>query len=126
MRNDDKFITLQERVDKINAIHPDALISLHLDQSEKDANGISATISAENKYFDQSLAIANNVLTSASEIGLQKNGTKKANLFLLKNSDCPAINLQLGNLANPDDLAALSSDSGQITIVKAILNGLDN
>ncbi len=126
LRSSDKFMTLQDRVRMINEMKPDAVISIHVDQEkEQTAKGIAAAVSPQNKFYDQSRKIAENLLQSAGGTGLAKGETTDGNFFLMKHSDCPAITLHFGNLSNENELSVITSEKGQTDLARAILKGLD-
>lgn len=46
---------------------------------------------------------------------------KDANLYIIKNSKCPAVLLEVGYLSNANDRAYITSESGKDEIAKNIL-----
>ena len=52
------------------------------------------------------------------------NGIKSANLYILKNVNCPAITIEMGYLTNPNDNKLLTTKKGQIKIAKAIYKAI--
>ena len=51
---------------------------------------------------------------------LAKGEVKDANLFLIKNSKCPALLLEVGYLSNENDKTYITSENGQNEIAKKI------
>lgn len=122
LREDDSFVSLSDRVNKINQINPDLLISLHLNASKNpNEKGVNAFISSQNGFYDKSLEKANQLIEKISNNNLTKGGVKDANLYIIKNSKCPAVLLEVGFLSNPNDKAYITSESGKDEIAKNIL-----
>ena len=122
LREDDSFVSLSDRVNKINQINPDLLISLHLNASKNpNEKGVNAFISSQNGFYDKSLEKANQLIEEISNNILTKGGVKDANLYIIKNSKCPAVLLEVGFLSNLNDKAYITSESGKDEIAKNIL-----
>lgn len=126
LREDDSFISLNERVNRINEINPNMLISLHINSSNNlEENGVHAYVSSENEFYEKSLLLANKMIDNISKYKLNKGDTKDANLYVLKNSKCPAVTLEIGYLTNDNDREYLTSESGVNEITNGILNFLN-
>jgi N-acetylmuramoyl-L-alanine amidase len=122
LREDDNFVSLSDRVNKINQINPDLLISLHLNASKNpNEKGVNAFISSQNGFYEKSLEKANKLIENISNNNLTKGGVKNANLYIIKNSKCPAVLLEVGYLSNANDKAYITSESGKDEIAKNIL-----
>lgn len=122
LREDDSFVSLSDRVNKINQINPDLLISLHLNASKNpNEKGVNAFISSQNGFYEKSLEKANQLIENISNNNLAKGGVKDANLYIIKNSKCPAVLLEVGYLSNANDRAYITSESGKDEIAKNIL-----
>ena len=122
LREDDSFVSLSDRVNKINQINPDMLISLHLNASKNpNEKGVYAFISSQNGFYEKSLEKANQLIENISNNNLTKGGVKDANLYIIKNSKCPAVLLEVGYLSNANDKAYITSESGKDEIAKNIL-----
>ena len=122
LREDDSFVSLSDRVNKINQINPDLLISLHLNASKNpNEKGVNAFISSQNGFYEKSLEKANQLIENISNNNLTKGGVKDANLYIIKNSKCPAVLLEVGYLSNANDRAYITSESGKDEIAKNIL-----
>jgi len=121
LRENDSFIELSERVTKINNINPSLLISLHINASKNIAeNGVSAYVSKQNIFYEKSLESAKTLVEKISNEKLAKGEVKDANLFLIKNSKCPALLLEVGYLSNENDKTYITSENGQNEIAKKI------
>jgi N-acetylmuramoyl-L-alanine amidase/beta-lactamase regulating signal transducer with metallopeptidase domain len=125
LREDDSFISLSDRVNKINEINPSLLISLHINSSRNlDDNGVNAYVSSQNEFYEKSLETANKLIDNISNNKLAKGGVKDANLYIIKNSKCPAILLEVGYLSNENDKAYITSEKGKSEIANRIFNFL--
>ncbi len=122
LRNDDRFIELSERVNQINKIKPDLLISLHVNSSKNILeNGVNSYVSVQNNFYNQSKEIAQKLIENISNEKLAKGQVKDTNLFIAKQSKCPAIVLEIGYLSNENDKAYITSENGQNEIANKII-----
>jgi N-acetylmuramoyl-L-alanine amidase len=122
LREDDKFIELSERVAKINKINPSLLISLHVNSSKNlNENGINAYVS-KNDFYNKSVENAKSLVEKISNEKLTKGEVKDGNFFVIKNSKCPALLLEIGYLSNETDKNYITSESGQYEIANKIFN----
>ncbi|WP_319800414.1 MULTISPECIES: N-acetylmuramoyl-L-alanine amidase [Flavobacterium] len=122
LRKDDSFIELSERVSKINKINPSLVISLHVNSSENlNENGVNAYVSKQNGFYEESKEKAENLVDKISNEKLAKGEVKDANYFVLKNSKCPALLVEIGYLTNENDRNYLISENGQNEIANKII-----
>ena len=123
-RNDDSFVSLQERVDFINAINPDLVLSLHVynnNSLKNDAYGFEIFI-PQNPKNDQAKSLALNLETIFTEsLPLKNRGINTAPFFLLKKSEAPTMILEMGFLSNKNDKEYITSEEGQNQIAETIL-----
>ena len=119
----DYELSLKERVEIINHIKPDLVLSLHINANKNEkANGYDIFISDKSTTYLKSNELAEKFVTSFSDKSkLIYRGIKTAPLFILKNSDCPALLLELGFLTNDFDRNYVSSENGQTEIAQSIL-----
>ncbi|CAC9973908.1 N-acetylmuramoyl-L-alanine amidase [Flavobacterium panici] len=122
LRKDDSFIELSERVSKINKINPSLVISLHVNSSENlNENGVNAYVSKQNGFYEESKEKAENLVDKISNEKFAKGEVKDANYFVLKNSKCPALLVEIGYLTNENDRNYLISENGQNEIANKII-----
>jgi N-acetylmuramoyl-L-alanine amidase len=121
LRENDQFVSLRERAEKINSIKPDLVISLHVDNNEKNKKSSTKAYIYKNKHLKQSFYYAKKLL---DELNPVDNDIEFAGFYVLKASDSPALNLSLGNLSNVIDYEFLTSDVGQTYISEQIIKGL--
>ena len=125
LRDDDSFVSLSDRVKKINEINPSLVISLHLNASTNiKENGVNAYVSSQNEFYEKSLVSANKLIDNISNNKLAKGGVKDANLFIIRNSKCPAVLLEVGYLSNENDKAYITSENGKNEIANRIFEFL--
>ena len=121
LREDDSYIGLNERLEKINEINPDLLISLHINTSNKtEKNGVNAYASKQNNFYEKSLEIAEDLIDKISNEKLSKGEVKDGNFYIIKNSKCPAILLEVGYLSNENDKIYITSEKGKNEIANRI------
>jgi len=122
LRKDDSFIELSERVSEINKINPSLVISLHVNSSKNlNENGVNAFVSKQNVFYEKSKESAENLVDKISNEKLAKGEVKDANYFVLKNSKCPALLVEIGYLSNENDRTYLISENGQNEIANKII-----
>lgn len=125
LRTEDKFMSLQDRVSKIEALSPDLVISLHANYStDRERNGVEVFV-ANNEFSVKSSYFGTKILESFKRKDFKTLPLKSANFFLLKNLNCPAVTLELGFLSNPEDMKYLNSDFGQKFLAKQIAASFD-
>ncbi len=121
-RNDDKFISLQERTDFINKLKPDLVLSIHAAaNSNKDKSGLEFYVAKENEFTQKSTEIAKELSEKLSKNnGFKTNKIKSAPLYILKNSKAPAVLIELGYLTNEKDCKYLTDNNEQNKIAHSI------
>jgi len=125
-RDNDEFSSLQDRIDKINQLQPDLVLSLHVNQSKNEtASGIEAFVCDANEKFEDSKAKAEELVALLSTDKLKSRGVKTAPFAVLKKAKTAAITLELGFLSNAEDRGYLTSDSGQKEIAEKIVDYLN-
>lgn len=125
LREGDHEMELSERVSKINNLNPSLVISLHINSSENfNKNGIEAYISSNPKFYDQSKANAEIVIEKVAGNYFSKGQVRKASFYILKNSNCPAMILDIGYLSNINDRNYIATEKGQTEIANKILEAV--
>lgn len=125
LREGDHFMELSERVSIINNLKPDLLISLHVNSSTNaESNGADAFISSKKEFYEKSKENAEKIINGISGENLSKRKVAEAPFYILKNSNCPAITLEMGFLSNNKDRVYLTSESGQNEIAANILESI--
>ncbi|HLW32322.1 MAG TPA: N-acetylmuramoyl-L-alanine amidase [Aequorivita sp.] len=121
-REGDYFVSLNDRVEYINSLNPDYVISLHMNASDDiEINGFDFFVSSENSLSEKSNVLAH-ALENSIATEFSTNGIKNANFNILKNVESPIIVIEMGYLSNANDRSILISDDGQQKIAQAIYN----
>lgn len=122
-RNDDNFVSLEDRVILSNNKKPDIFVSVHINSSENtEAHGI------ETHYFkDDSLDLAKEIHKSmASEIEETDRGILKSRFYVIRHTNQPSVLLELGFISNDDERNLLLLPEQQEKFAKAITDGISN
>lgn len=121
-RTSDEFLGLKERTDFVNSIHPDLVISLHINgKIDSDNNGFEIFLSDQSVFFEKSKLLAENLSSILSKSQIANRGIKTAPFWILKKSNAPSMLVELGFITNEKDRKYISSEKGQTEIAKNIL-----
>lgn len=121
-RETDQFIDLSDRIEKINGLNPDLVISIHLNKSiNTDSNGYEIYVSSENENFEESKSYAEKLISQFQDSPLVNRGVKDQRLKVIRESKSPAILFELGFVSNENDRAYLDSEQGKQQITEKIL-----
>lgn len=125
LRDNDEFQSLTDRVEKINSLNADLVLSLHVNSNKNGvSSGIEAFVSDENAKFEDSKAHAEELLALLSNDKLKSRGVKTAPFMVLKKANTAAVTLELGFLSNDNDREYITSDAGQKEIAGKIYSYL--
>ncbi len=110
-RNNDTFISLEDRAKIINEAQPNLVLSLH------------TSFSNDSLQHGKNICINDTSNLAPSLFYLfDKNITiKKSEVYLLKNVKAPIALMELGYLSNEEDRKILTSEQGQTELAKSIL-----
>lgn len=113
-----KVKELENRVRLANAHKLDLFISLHMDSyHDKNANGVTSYTTGNSGAKATAKKIVDEV---AKSCGYYNRGLKHANFYVLKNTLCPAVLLEMGFVSNEGDTAKFDADKIAKAIVKAV------
>lgn len=116
--------------------HADLLVSLHADGSAPDAHGFTVLRPTKVRghtaaTFRDSRTLATDIADSLAAGGftrsnyLGRNGIEARNdLGTLNLAGCPAVMVEMGNMRNAEDVAALRSAKGQQRIARSLTAGV--
>ena len=121
-RNEDNFLSLNDRIDFINKLKPDLVLSLHVNSSlNKETSGLEFYVAKETEFFEKSSGIAAKLINKfATNKNLKIATVKTGPFYILKKSDVPAIIVELGYLTNENDKKYLIDDNEQNKMAKSI------
>jgi N-acetylmuramoyl-L-alanine amidase len=109
---------LANRVALANAQSLDYFISLHMDSFDNpSANGVTIYTTENSSAKNKASEIVNSVANSCR---YNNRGWKNANFYVLKNTNAPAMLLEMGFVTNQGDCNKFNAEA----IANAIINGL--
>lgn len=120
-RNDDTFVTLQDRVTITNTTKPDMFLSVHINslESTNDIHGIET-------YYqtDMSKALAQSIHESlVSELDAPNRNIRKAKFYVVNRAEVPAVLAEVGFISNKAERDKLVSEDYQEKIAGALAKG---
>lgn len=121
-RDNDSYISLNDRVYYAHRAQADAFISIHYDAVE-----IPNTMSGTTTYYysEAERTLADSINDSLTQNGpLTNNGVRHGDFFVLRNNGQASVLLELGYLDNDHDITVVNTQSYQQTIADAIYQGL--
>lgn len=123
-RTENRFLTLPERIEIVNEVQADLLVSLHVGQNLKnpELSGVEVFCSDSNGEAEKSIRIGKAFVENLKwRNTLGNNRLKKADLYMTKNAGCPAVLLNLGYLSNIEDLSFIQKEENQKQLAKGII-----
>ncbi|MGV3460611.1 MAG: N-acetylmuramoyl-L-alanine amidase family protein [Flavobacterium sp.] len=114
-RSNDDFVELRERVETINQLNPDIVLSLHVNNvnNNETASGAEFFVADESASYNVANKYAQELESTFLKSGLSKSrGVKTGPFYILKKTPVPAISFQMGFLSNPQDRQYLTSEEG--------------
>lgn len=121
-RNDDSFVTLNDRVYYAHRAQADAFISIHYDAVE-----VPNTMSGTTTYYysEAEKELADSINQYLTQNGpLRNNGLRHGNFFVLRNNGQKAVLLELGYMNHDHDISIINTDQYHQTIADAIFQGM--
>lgn len=125
LRDTDNFISLADRINRINELNPDLVLSLHINSnSMKNSSGVEAYVCENNSNHKMAKEQAEKLVNAIANDKLQSRGVKQANFMILKKSNAPSVSLEIGFLSNENDRAYITSEEGQNEIAANIVKSI--
>ncbi|WP_085523739.1 N-acetylmuramoyl-L-alanine amidase family protein [Tuberibacillus sp. Marseille-P3662] len=122
-RDDDSFIsqTSRYRPKFANKLNADIFISIHGNTfSNPDVSGTQTFY-----YHDGSLPLAETMQKHvAKATGFSDRGVKRKDLFVVRDTNMPAVLIEVGFLSNPQDEAKMYTDPFQKRVAASIVDGI--
>ncbi|SHN15030.1 N-acetylmuramoyl-L-alanine amidase [Flavobacterium xinjiangense] len=121
-RNEDNFLSLNDRTAFINKLKPDLVLSLHVNTSlNNKTSGLEFYVAKETEFFEKSSKIAGELINKfATNKNLKVSNVKTGPFYILKKSEVPAVIVELGYLTNENDKKYLVDDNEQNKIAQSI------
>lgn len=127
---------VDQRAAAANAIHPDAIVSIHADSGPPAGRGFHVNYSSPPLNDAQSgpaMLLASTMRDSLLAAGVPRStylGSGglygRADLAGLNLAQYPAILVELGNMKNGDDAGQMESEQGRTTYAAAVTQGIVN
>ena len=125
-RDADNILDLQSRVDKMQEINPELVISLHLNSSSnREMKGAEVFIKKDNTDA-KTEQIGTELANLVSINSIENRGLKKANFKILRDAKTPTFLIELGFASNPIDAATLNSPNHKNELAEKIVQFLEN
>jgi N-acetylmuramoyl-L-alanine amidase len=121
-REDDRFISLQGRVDFAHRRNADIFFSIHI-------NSYSSTSAGTETYYytSQSKALANEVQRElVKATGLPNRGVRSARFFVIRKTRMPSILTETAFISNPREEALLVDPKFRERVAQAMVRGIEN
>ncbi len=119
---------LRYRTDFANGHKADLFISIHLNATLPDdtTQGVQVWFSPQNTSLQKSLSLGSAMIEEMKKIYPTDDKLKhrEEGIFVLRNSNMPAILMECGNMDNVQDLAFVTKPQNQETIARSILQGI--
>lgn len=126
IRSDDRYVGLYERVELTNKNNCDLFISIHNNAlpdklADRDCSGTEVYY-----FYPQSKALAKSILRAiTTEAGTRDNGAIGGSFAVIRNTQCPAILIEVAYKISPEDNWRLINNEFQDKVAEAILHGLE-
>lgn len=123
-RNDDRFISLKDRVEMANSLEAMLFVSIHSNSANATYSEGTETFIAPNKVASSQLladALQQNLL---KELKRYDRGVKKENFYVIKYTDMPAALVEVAFISNPHEESLLASNLFREKAARAIAQGI--
>lgn len=123
-RNNDRYVSLLDRVNISNLYWTDAFISIHFNAF---TSGSPQGVSTHYYNNGDDYRLANSVHSALSnELSLNDRGVQHDNYYVLRENNDASILLELGFITNQSDLNAITSSQYGTQVGNALAEGLKN
>ena len=121
-RNDDTFVSLEDRVKTTNQLLPDLFVSVHINALEQvsDVHGIET-------YYqtDQSRLLADSIHQSlVTSLAAPDRSVRKARFYVINHTPVPAVLAEVGFISSKDERQKLASSQYQQQVAEALAQGV--
>lgn len=123
-REDDSYLSKEERVAAANASGADLLVSVHCNYSETDSDlsGVHVSYADGDK---ESRSLAENIDAAlVKETGAKDQGSNSCDFSIVNDTDMPAVLVEAGYLSNESEGRELADDVYENSIAKGIAKGV--
>lgn len=122
-RDNDRFISLNDRADFSNRSKADAFVSVHADAAA-NASAHGFTVYVARSASAQSTRLAKAIERRLVGLGISSRGVRQADYRVLVRTNCPAVLVELGYLSNRGEAARLGQAGYRNKLSGAIAQGV--
>lgn len=124
-RDDDTFISLQDRVKIANNSDAGLFVSIHANAAHRNTAGGVETYYAPDRRSD-SYFLADIMQKSMLEhLSLFDRGVKSDNFYVIRNTEMPAVLLEMGFLSNGEEEKLLKDSSFRERAARSVAQGIE-
>ena len=122
-RDDDRYVSLQDRVQISENASPDIFVSIHVNSSVRpEITGIET-----HYYHQESVALAQTVHSSfASAVNSPNRGLFKSKFYVINHTTSPAILVEIGFISNGEERTQLIGEKRKQATAKSIADGIQD
>ena len=120
-RKDDNYITLEDRARMANDVKGDVFVSIHI--NSKETPGYGVILGKRNTMHDDSKLLAANIISQLNAMNIKPKVEDKS-LWVLNNSNMPAILIECGDIDNSKDMAMINDNRQLEQMCRSILDGV--
>ncbi len=126
-RSGDHSVRNARRVEVANEAEADVFVSIHANAySDPESNGTETYYCSENDHSSASRYLAEQVQREmVSALGLRDRGVKQRSFYVLKNTEMPAVLVELGFLTNATEEKLLEKNETHVKAARALFEGLE-
>lgn len=121
-RNNDQYISLQDRATMANRANADLFISIHansMGMNRPDVNGL------ETYYLQDGLRLAESIHnTILKNVDVRNRGVRRARFYVLRHTQMPAVLVEIGFLTGREDAAKLANAAYRQQMAESIAAGI--
>lgn len=124
-RDDDTFVTLHDRVNMANNSEAGLYVSVHSNAAHRNKVGGIETYYAPNRRSDSYLFANIMQRSMLDHLGLTDRGVKSDNFYVIRNTEMPAVLLEIGFLSNKEEEQLLRETSFREKAAQSIAEGIE-
>ncbi|MGM0420438.1 MAG: N-acetylmuramoyl-L-alanine amidase [Bacillota bacterium] len=124
-RQDDRFVTLQDRVDKANNSEASLFVSIHANAANRNNVGGLETYYGNGRRRDSYYLADVMQKALVGELDLLDRGVKTDNFFVIRNTEMPAILVEIGFLSNLTEAELLAGDTHRNKTARSLAEGIE-
>ncbi len=131
-RTKDEALQLQDRMDYIKNVQPDACISVHVNnndeqQTSKNEVDVFVTRNEKSNVYQQSCLLGSSLLQNVKknfQINKNLSQRKQLGIYVLDQNPYPVALIECGYMNNPANVKELSNNSKIVELARDILEGV--